>query len=137
MADPLTGAPDKPDWLDPIAAEEWDRLISLLTERRVISRADGMALELLCLTYALWRAVVSAMAESGPTTETGSGTFKASPESIAADRLGRQLLAWLREFGLTPASRHSVTPIVDVVADPLGEFLSRRDDPVAKFIKLS
>src|SRR5262245_7638109 len=126
MADPLTGVPNKPDWLDPIASEEWDRLISLLTERRVIGRADGMALELLCLTYASWRAVVSAMAESGPATETGSGGFKPSPESIAADRLGKQLLAWLREFGLTPASRHGVAPIVDVATDPLAEFLDRR-----------
>jgi P27 family predicted phage terminase small subunit len=122
----------------PVASEEWDRLISILTERRIISRADGMALELLCLTYASWRTVMAAMAESGPATETGSGGFKLSPESIAADRLGKQLLGWLREFGLTPASRHAVVPIVDINWDPLGEFLSGRErDEMADLIKLS
>jgi phage terminase small subunit len=47
MADPLAGAPEKPDWLDPVASELWDRLISILADRRVLSRTDGPAMELL------------------------------------------------------------------------------------------
>ena len=141
MADPLTGAPEKPEWLDAEASAEWDRLIAILTERRVISKADGMALALLCSTYSAWRSAAEALAKEGPAVETGSGGFKPSPELQAADRHRKQPLSWLREFGLTPASRHTVPPIVDVAKDSLEAFLEtnhgRRDDPLADLIRLS
>jgi phage terminase small subunit len=81
------------------------------------------------------RAVAAAMAASGPTTETASGTFKASPEFLVGDRVGRELLELLREFGLTPASRSAVAPIVTTVADQWAEFLG--DHPIAGHTKLS
>jgi P27 family predicted phage terminase small subunit len=137
MTDPFTGVPTKPGWLSPVASEVWDFLVTILSERHVLSRADGMALELLCSTYALRRAATAAMAESGPATETASGGFKPSPEFVAADRLGKQLLGYLREFGLTPSSRRSATPIVDISRDPLDGFLSNgQRDQWADLIKL-
>ena len=141
QADPLCGAPVKPDWLDAIASETWDELVPILTERRVLSRADGTALALLCSEFASWRAAAAALKESGPATETASGSFKPSPELVAVDRHGAALLRWLREFGLTPASRSSVAPIVGVTRDALSDFLARNpaldSDPVAARIKLS
>ena len=140
MADPLTGPPAKPDWLDPEASAEWDRLIAILAERRVISRADGTALALLCSTYSAWRSAAAALAKDGPAVETSTGGFKPSSELQAVDRHGKQLVALLREFGLTPASRQGVAPIVDVTSDPLDQFLSthpgRHPDPLARLIKL-
>lgn len=131
IADPLAGAPDRPGWLDTVASEAWDALLALLLERRVVSRADGLALELLCVTYSSWRSAAEALAKDGPAVETGSGGFKPSPELQAVDRHGKQLVALLREFGLTPASRHGVPPIVDVARDDLNTFLANR--PSVKF----
>jgi P27 family predicted phage terminase small subunit len=125
MADPLVGSPEKPDWLDAVASEAWDTLEGLLTERRVLSRADGAALELLCSTYSGWRSAAAALAKDGPAVETSIGGFKPSPELQAVDRLGRLLLSLLREFGLTPSSRAGVGPIVDLARDDLGVFLAK------------
>jgi P27 family predicted phage terminase small subunit len=125
MADPLTG-PDKPGWLDPVAAEAWDAMLALLLERRVLSRADGTAMALLCTTYAEWRRAAEGLVRDGPSVATSTGGFKPSPELQAVDRIGKQLLALLREFGMTPSSRHGVAPIVDVSRDPLAEFLDGR-----------
>jgi P27 family predicted phage terminase small subunit len=140
IADPLSGAPEKPDWLNAEASAEWDRFVGLLMERHTISRADGMALALLCTTYASWRVAVAAETEAGATTQTAAGGYKQSPESLAANQAGKMLVTWLREFGLTPASRHAVAPIVGI-ADDLDEFLLGRPgpsrDPIAGIIKLS
>ena len=139
---PLDGAsPENPDWLDAAASEEWDRLVPILVGRRVLSRADGAALAILCTELSSWQTAVAGLKESGPATETASGSFKPSPELLAADRHGAALLKWLREFGLTPASRSGVSPIIDIARDPLGEFLATNpglgSDPIAGKIKLS
>jgi P27 family predicted phage terminase small subunit len=88
-------------------------------------------LALLCSTYSLWRAAAEALSQNGPATETGSGTFKPSPELQALDRHAKQLAVMLREFGLTPSSRQGVTPIVDAMRDDLNTFLAGR--PSVKF----
>ena len=35
------GAPDKPEFLDDFAGEEWDRLIGMLVSARMITKGDG------------------------------------------------------------------------------------------------
>jgi P27 family predicted phage terminase small subunit len=131
----MRGRPEKPDWLDPIAAEAWDCIAAILEGRHVLSRADRWSLELLCVSYAAWRHAVEALAEAGPATQTAAGTFKSSPESAACDRLARLTLILLREHGLTPCSRDTVVPILQVGRDPFEEFLSG-NDPIAARIKL-
>src|SRR4051794_35080329 len=114
LADPLAGRPEKPDWLNPAASDDWDRLVECLMERRTLSRADGMALAVLCTTYAAWRSAGAELAKVGAATETATGAPKQSPEVLAANQLGKMLVTWFREFGLPPASRHAVAPIVEI-----------------------
>ena len=128
MADPLVGVPDKPDWLDGVAGEMWDELVPLLAERCVLSRADGLSLAMLCAEYSGYRAASQALAVSGPAIETENGSFKPSPELVAADRHGAALLRWIREFGLTPLSRGAVAPIVGTLRDDFDDFLDSRGD---------
>ena len=126
MADPLTGIPDKPDWLDPIASEEWDRLVAILTERRVLSRADGMALALLCSTYGSWRTAVSELAKAGPTTETATGAPKQSPEALAANQHGEaspDLAPRVRTDSGIPT--HDRAPSWTCIRTPLASFSGR------------
>lgn len=125
-ADPLAGSPEKPPWLDPEASRAWDELEALLAERRVLSRCDGPALAVLCSTWSGWRKAAEALARDGAATRTIAGGTKPSAELQAVDRLGKQLLGLLREFGLSPASRHMATPIVSIDRDPLDELLEGR-----------
>jgi P27 family predicted phage terminase small subunit len=110
-ANERVGAPDKPDWLSEAAVEKWDELIKHLEERRVITRADGTALAILCETYSLWRGAVVELNQTSVAAETEAGMPKQSPEALAVNQLTGRLLSWLREFGLTPVSRDRVEPI--------------------------
>jgi P27 family predicted phage terminase small subunit len=119
-----------------MASADWDRLAAILMERHVLSRADGPILELLVMTYAGWRRAVTALGEDGVATQTGSGSFKVSPELNACDKLGKLLLTLLKECGLTLASRTAVRPIVDIARDqdPWAELIDA--DPIAAHIRL-
>jgi P27 family predicted phage terminase small subunit len=116
-SDPLAGPPDKPTWLDETAAEKWDELVEMLDERHVITQADRTALALLCQTYAQWRAAADELRKTSVAAETEAGMPKQSPETLAVNQLAGRLLVWLREFGLTPASRDRVEPVVSVASD--------------------
>ncbi len=48
-------APDKPADLEPEAERLWDAICPELERMRLLSRLDGVTLEMLCRTYALWR----------------------------------------------------------------------------------
>jgi P27 family predicted phage terminase small subunit len=108
-----------------------------MLERHVLSRADGPLMESLVSTYATWRRAVTALGKDGVATSTGVGSFKLSPELNAFEKLGKLLLTLLRESGLTPASRRTVAPIVDLARepDPWAELIGT--DPIAGHIKLS
>ena len=75
-------ASDPPAWLlaDPIAIECWWWAAPRLASVGVITDADTVALEVLCVAYSTWR--------ERPSTNTT-----------------RTLLTMLAEFGLTPSSR--------------------------------
>ena len=128
MADPLAGCPEKPQWLTGEAEAEWGRLVPLLLERRILSRLDGPALSLLVMCWAEWRRAVGLLEESGPSVKTSAGGTKPSPALQGVDGACRRLLMLLKEFGLTPASRSGVTPIVGVADEvrTLDEFLGAR-----------
>jgi P27 family predicted phage terminase small subunit len=123
--DPTAGIPGCPDWLDEAAAGLWAELCGVLDERKTICRADGPALAVLCASYGQWRRAVAELEASGFISETAVGNPKPSPLVAAVNQCSASLLAWLREFGLTPASRGRVEPIAGLVMkDPLEEFLS-------------
>jgi phage terminase small subunit len=51
----VVAAPDKPPDLEPDAERLWDAICPELERMQLLSRLDGVTLEMLCRTYALWR----------------------------------------------------------------------------------
>ena len=68
---------------DPVAAELWRSIVPKLDRVGIISDAEVTALELLCVTYSLWRQEPS-------------------------DNKSKRLQSMLSEFGLTPSSRSRI-----------------------------
>ena len=94
---------------DPRAALEWRRLIALLERMRVLTEADGKAIELLCRQESVRQQASESIAKVGLLTKhPETGHIHANPllriENEATDRVIRML----REFGQTPASRRGL-----------------------------
>ena len=114
----MKARPKMPSHLSPEARREWRRILPLLEERNVLSRADSTALGIYCETFARWVAAKKQISEEGITKVTqaldrnGSPitSTKIHPALKIAENCERSLRACLREFGLTPQSREKVKP---------------------------
>ena len=94
---------------DPRAALEWRRQIGLLERMRLLSEADGKAIELLCRQESVRQQASESIVKVGLLTKhPETGHIHANPllriENEATDRVIRLL----REFGQTPASRRGL-----------------------------
>lgn len=108
---------------------EYERLSSALEKLRVVTMADGLALELCASALAEHRAALDTVLEKGHTyivtTETGSMEYRRPEVAIAADAW-RRATQMLQQFGLTPASRGKVSGQVTTPEDPLDAFTRER-----------
>lgn len=113
-----SGRPKKPTHLSPLASDKWDELVRLFSKRRTLTKGDGFALEILCETYARWRACLADLAERGPMVEE---TFLSkggepitrrvqNPAAKLAAQMENSMRAMMREFSATPASREKAKP---------------------------
>jgi P27 family predicted phage terminase small subunit len=123
---PPPGRPERPKDLDPKARAEWDRVIPLLEEMRVISRVDGAALAVYCRAYSTWRKACADIDENGLFSETVLGGVKPNPAVAMQIQAGAQMARVLVEFGATPSSRSRLTAPADRAQDELGAFLGPR-----------
>jgi P27 family predicted phage terminase small subunit len=81
----------------------------VLNERSTLTRADGVALEMLAFHITRWRDAAAKLDAAGDVTESGAVPgFKVSPEAQVLAQRTKDLVAILREFGLTPRSRLDV-----------------------------
>ena len=107
-------APRPPAWLSKDAAAEWRRVVPILVERRILTRADLGSLENYCVAIGQVREMERHLQEHGHVFEA----FKEMPDGrvvslgmkrnpavgIQSDAMTRaRLLA--AELGLTPVSR--------------------------------
>jgi P27 family predicted phage terminase small subunit len=125
---PKAGTPRPSRTLPPDVRREYDRLARRLAPMRVLSAADGLALELGALALAeCWR-LDGVLRGQGATYETttpqGSTLVRQRPEVVLLADAWRRAASMLREFGLTPSSRGKV----EVVPDPAPSI-----DPVEAF----
>jgi len=107
------GEPDAIQELPPmpklgrIAAEVWRTYEPILASMRVLSRSDGLALELLANTYEEWQLAGEKVAELGLLIDTEKG-YAANPAVAIRDRAAVRLRGMFQEFGLTPSARARV-----------------------------
>lgn len=103
-ADAVTCLP-APDWLTDFARREWERVMPILTERRILTDADIGGLENYCIAIGTVREMERHLQEHGHVLQDIEGKMKRNPAvGIQSDAMTRsRLLA--AELGLTPVSR--------------------------------
>ena len=94
-----------PEWLSENARKEWDRVMPILTERRILTDADLGGLENYCCAIGTVREMEAHLQEHGHVLTDIEGKMKRNPAvGIQSDAMTRaRLLA--AELGLTPVSR--------------------------------
>lgn len=94
-----------PVWMSEDAAAEWNRVMPILTDRRILTDADLGSLENYCLAIGTVRAMERELQANGHVLEDIEGKLKRNPAvGIQSDAMTRsRLLA--AELGLTPVSR--------------------------------
>ncbi|WAJ30951.1 phage terminase small subunit P27 family [Antarcticirhabdus aurantiaca] len=95
-----------PDWLAGEARAEWDRVLPLLVERKILTDADMASFENYCISIGRVRQLEKLLA-----AEFDAPTFRAQDKAMATARL---LAA---ELGLTPVSRSRPSIREDAEAD--------------------
>jgi P27 family predicted phage terminase small subunit len=112
------GKPAKPVHLTGVASEKWDELVKVLHKRRVLTKADGTQLEIVCVQYANWVRLQEEIATEGVMVDTvvlnSSGVeirkTILNPALKAANALENSMRATLQQLGATPATREKTTP---------------------------
>ena len=93
-----------PGWISDHAAAEWDRVMPILAERRILTEADLGSLENYCVAIGQVREMEAHLQTFGHLIDV-DGAWKRNPAvGIQSDAMTRaRLLA--AELGLTPVSR--------------------------------
>jgi P27 family predicted phage terminase small subunit len=112
---PKTGIPRMPAWLTEAAKEEWEHILPILSEMRVLTKADRAPLAGYCQQFARWAQaeaeidadgqVIRVPIVSKKTGEVVGHEIKANPAVAIADTASRSMRNFAIDLGLTPASR--------------------------------
>lgn len=98
------------------AREEWDRIIVLLEQYKLITDLDTAALALYCASYGRWQDAEDRIQEEkkrggdGLIVKSPSGYPIQNPYLAIANRAMEDCHRYLQQFGLSPAARTRVTP---------------------------
>jgi P27 family predicted phage terminase small subunit len=112
---PDLGAPPKPLGLGKVASAEWDRLVQITTSTKVLTLADGPALEATVCAYEDYRQARDVVQKEGAfyatTNAEGQMLHKAHPATRVAAESWRRYVMGLALFGLSPATRTKVQQV--------------------------
>lgn len=128
--------PKAPPWLDGVAKKEWKRLAPKIFKVGLLTDADVAVFAAYCDSYSQWVHAVKAIQASTPdkktppslTFETDKGYKQQIPEIGIANNAKKQMLAFAREFGLTPSSRLDKIDAVKTENDTVSimDFIKRK-----------
>lgn len=95
-----------PSWLDAEAKKEWKRILKLLEEeKKDFTKKDLKALEGYTVSYSRWKKCENIIDEKGFTFVTPNGYEQQRPEVSIANKAQQEMRSWMKELGLTEASR--------------------------------
>lgn len=101
-------APDRPDFLSPDAAAEWDRIVADLVQVGLVSAIDRAELAIYCQAWADWKLARERLAElqdRGFVESTPSGYKQIGVWMQIANRAEDRMRAAGGSFGMSPAAR--------------------------------
>lgn len=91
----------------------WLKLVKQLDKMKVITVADGVALEGLCRAYLRAAAADKEIKKHGLLVKTAWGTLQSNPGVAISRSSWAEVRKFAQEFGLTPSSRSRVTEVPD------------------------
>jgi P27 family predicted phage terminase small subunit len=104
-------APARPEFLSEAAETEWDRIVPILLQMRLLTEADGIALAMLCQSYADYLKANDDLRRTGLVMRTKTGYVTQNPLIAIARGYQEMYCKLMLEFGLTPSSRVSVATV--------------------------
>lgn len=115
---------EPPSWLEPMAAEMWQRVVPELLSNDVLTAPDLHNVEGFCMAYARWREAQEAITLHGVvTTNPESGALLKNPAVTVANESSRQMIQFGSLLGLDPSSRTRLTGSSQkqTIANPFAE----------------
>ena len=104
----LAQTPNAPAWFNKYAKCEWQRIMPLLIERKILTEADMGSVESYCIAIGQVRQMQVLIDKEGPIAQGTHGPRAHPAVKIQSDAMTRaRLLA--SELGLTPVSRSRPT----------------------------
>lgn len=110
-------APERPDYLSPLAGELWDRIVEQLPKLGLLKELDGPSLEVMCETYARWRDAVEKRQKYGSVVKQAYGATIAPWVRIEA-QASKEFRAWCSEYGMTPSAEMRLAGPTQGTGDP-------------------
>lgn len=116
---PPKGWPEKTELVlsDPLASQKWSETCQMLDDMNVLSKADRDLLELFCMNWSQYIALLRQVQKSGIVGEMlnhrGEVVLKRSPYQAELSRITDRQAKLLTEFGLTPSSRSRIATVRD------------------------
>lgn len=119
-----------PPELGPAARQEWDRIVSELTSKGVLSSFDRGPLAVYCNAYAQYFEAMQEVQKYGAMIKSPNGYPVQSPYLAVANRHADTMVRIASEFGFTPASRSRIfsfklknSLLLDAVNEPDDEIV--------------
>jgi P27 family predicted phage terminase small subunit len=101
-------APPRPEHLSPEARQEWDRVLPILLDMRVLSPGDMATLATYAVAYGRWAAAERELSENGVVVKSPNGYPIQNPFLSVANTAIQQMERACVQLGLTPSARTRV-----------------------------
>ena len=112
------GIPGAPEYLDPLAKEEWAYTCQQLKDMGLLSRADRTALVCYCEAWSRYRTAHANVAKFGPVILSPDKKYPlVSPWHSVMRQALKDVMALSIQFGLSPSSRARLSVKADNVSD--------------------
>ena len=129
---PLTfteGRPDCPDWLDAIAKDEWERVVSELEAKGMLMKIDRFLVAAYCEYFSEWWILRKKIKKAGRTYNSskvaGQKMIRPNPDIKIANDAFKNARQLISDLSLSPSARARLTdPVEPTNKDPLEELLS-------------
>lgn len=109
----LTRIPRAPEYFGDNAKAEWNRLLKILVEDKLVTTLDLNVLEGACMNYGIYRDMYDAITLNGMRSmaeyiDERGGNSQKQGELTTLNKAFDQYTKILRMFGATPAARHTM-----------------------------
>ena len=99
--------PDPPSWLSDLAFAEWESIVDIFRDQKLLKACDANALGIYCESVARLQEAEIAIQREGMVVEGRDGP-RISPYVRIAENERKNILAFMKEFGFTPLARSRV-----------------------------